>query len=718
MFQFDVALVQAVPAYSYKHDRALSPGQLVVVPLGRKEVLGVVLGPAQTMLEEAKLKEIVRILDHPALSLQDVQLLQWASYYYLADIGLFARIMLRGLKDHLAARKPRMLRPGPMAGQSRSKARHDALHALSAEQLDAPSLARKSQVSAGLIRNMIKDQELVEEDGDPFAGASDAFGVWVDGPDMLPAQEELVEAIDGGCGFRTELIHGVTGSGKTLIYAHLIARMLAQGRQILFLVPEIALAQTLSDRFGMLLAHDDVESPILMWHGGLAMGRRSHVWRRVQSGAPLLLVGVRSASLLPMPNLGLVVVDEEHDHSFKQDEAPHYHARDIAIKRAQQADVAVVLGSATPSMESLVRSQQQRRHHRLTMRAMGHEPVRPEMIDLRHVPVEPGHCLAPPMVAAVGEHLARGEQALLYLNRRGYAPLMSCQSCGHRPSCPDCGVRLVPHRRQHRLLCHWCGHASPIWDKCPQCHEGLPAFYGIGIERLAEEVAGLFPDMRIEIASSDMLQSPAKAAALWGDMHAGKINILLGTQVAAKGHDIPGLTMVGVVDGDPDHDAIDFRARERLYQALDQVGGRAGRHRAQGRVLVQTSCPEDSLFGFLGEGDFLGFAQDEENRRRRNMLPPFTRMAALVLSSSKPRDAEELGFAMARQARALPVDGASWMGPVPAPMNMLRGQSRWRALLRAENRKSLENALASWVLPVKPPAGARVDVDVDPQSFY
>ncbi|HCY48223.1 MAG TPA: primosomal protein N', partial [Alphaproteobacteria bacterium] len=207
---------------------------------------------------------------------------------------------------------------------------------------------------------------------------------------------------------RTELIHGVTGSGKTLIYAHLIARMLAQGRQILFLVPEIALAQTLSDRFGMLLAHDDVESPILMWHGGLAMGRRSHVWRRVQSGAPLLLVGVRSASLLPMPNLGLVVVDEEHDHSFKQDEAPHYHARDIAIKRAQQADVAVVLGSATPSMESLVRSQQQRRHHRLTMRAMGHEPVRPEMIDLRHVPVEPGHCLAPPMVAAVGEHLARG----------------------------------------------------------------------------------------------------------------------------------------------------------------------------------------------------------------------------------------------------------------------------------------------------------------------
>ncbi len=718
MFQFDVALVQAVPAYSYKHADQLQPGQLVLVPLGRREVLGIVLGPARAPRDVSKLKEIIRPLDHPLLSPQDVQLLLWASYYYLADVGLFARIMLRGLRDHLASRLPTLLRPGPMAGQSKSKPRHDVLAALAEGGLDAPGLALKSQVSRGLIRSMIKDQELVEEDGDPFHLGKHDVGVWVDGPELLPAQAELVDVISSHDGFRTELIHGVTGSGKTLIYAHLIARMLAEGRQVLFLVPEIALAQTLSDRFHMLLGHDDVESPIVMWHGGLATGRRSHVWRRVQSGAPLLLVGVRSASLMPMPALGLVVVDEEHDHSFKQDEAPHYNARDIAIKRAQQVGVAVVLGSATPSMESLVRAQQQQRHRRLTMRAIGNEPVRPEMIDLRHVPMEQGHCLSPPMVAAMGEHLARGEQVLLYLNRRGYAPLMSCQSCGHRPSCPECGVRLVPHRRQHRLLCHWCGYAEAIWDKCPQCHDGLPVFYGIGIERLAEEVIGLFPSMRTEIASSDMLQSSAKAAALWGDMHAGKINILLGTQLAAKGHDIPGLTLVGVVDGDPDHDAIDFRARERLYQALDQVGGRAGRHREKGRVLVQTSCPEDSLFGFLGEGDFLGFAQDEANRRKRNMLPPFTRMAGVILSSAKQRDAEELGFAIARQARALPVDGASWMGPVPAPMSMLRGQSRWRGLVRAKGRDELEKALAAWVLPLKVPAGARVDVDVDPQSFY
>ena len=721
----DVAVGQAIDRLSYRAPEACMPGALVQVPLGKKTVDGIVLGPASHTLAEERLKDIVATYPHPLLPYEEILLLDWLSYYYLSDIGLFVRIMLRGHRDFLKAKPPRQIVHGSAACQRHSSQRDRVWSLLSEPFGSVRALAKRADVSEGLIRQMLQDSELVWEEKNPFVSDHKDDALYhLSAPALNFGQKKVLDAIlcnpSWGGQFQQELLHGVTGSGKTLIYAHLTLRMLQRGRQILVMAPEIALAQALVDRFAAMIKSDQQPVAIHLWHGGMSPANRAEVWAAVQSRKPLVLIGVRSACLVPMPNLGLIIVDEEHDQGYKQDDPPRYHARDVSIKKAQLYKIPILIGSATPTIESLYSMSVRGGVYQLNNRVDGLQPIRPELIDMRIAKPLSGGVLSEPLCNAIGVHLERREQVLLFINRRGYAPVMTCGSCGQKPICTACNMRMIPHRQTGRLLCHWCGHHVAIPKFCTGCGQDKWLFFGVGIERLEEEVRSRFPDANIAMASSDILDTAKKSQRLWQDMQNGDIDILLGTQMATKGHDIPNLTLVGVVDGDPDHEATDPRARERLYQVLEQVAGRAGRHKKGGRVLVQTTRPDDSLFTYFEKGNFTGFTQVEEDTRSRLHFPPFSKMAAVIVSSPVETTAKSFAWRVFYQARMHNIEGAEFLGPVMAPIYKIRGAYRWRVLVRAPHRSLLEKALAAWVLPIQKATkkGCRIDIDIDPLTFH
>jgi primosomal protein N' (replication factor Y) len=481
---------------------------------------------------------------------------------------------------------------------------------------------------------------------------------------------------------------------------------------VLVLLPEIALSAQWLKRFEARFGVRPTE-----WHSDLRSTERRRNWRQVATGAAHVVVGARSALFLPFPRLGLIVVDEEHDASFKQEDGVRYQARDMAVLRAQIGGVPAVLASATPSLETRFNVERGRyRAVHLPNRHGAAELPAIRMIDLRREPPPRGRWLSPPLTAAVQETLAAGEQALLFLNRRGYAPLTLCGACGHRLQCPNCSTWLVEHRFAGQLRCHHCGHETRPPSACPACGaEGRFKPCGPGIERLAEEAAALFSAARIATAASDLLVGPRAAEELVRKVLDREIDLLIGTQVLAKGHHFPLLTLVGVVDADLGLAGGDLRAAERTYQLLSQVAGRAGRAEHPGRVLLQTYMPEAPVLQALVTGDVDGFIAAEMAARQDAGMPPYGRLAALIVSGRSP----EMVATLTRElARAAPNDqGLEVWGPAPAPLALLRGRHRQRFLVKAERGVRLQAALRRWLAPVKPRADLRIEIDIDPHSF-
>ncbi|MBV9814012.1 MAG: primosomal protein N', partial [Acetobacteraceae bacterium] len=575
-------------------------------------------------------------------------------------------------------------------------------------------LAQAAEVSPGVLRGLAEAGLIVPTtlpQKPPFAPPDPSHP----GPALSARQETAAAALREAVAaqsFSVTLLDGVTGSGKTEVYMEAVAAALREGRQSLVLLPEIALSSQWLERFERRFG-----VPPAVWHSDLPPRLRRTTWREVAAGNAPVVVGARSALFLPFPDLGLVVIDEEHETAFKQEEGVVYHARDMAVVRARLCRAPAVLVSATPSLETLA-NVEAGRYRRLTLPARHGSAGLPEiaLIDLRSDPPERGRFLAGPLLASVEETLARGEQAMLFLNRRGYAPLTLCRACGHRMQCPNCTAWLVEHRTRRLLQCHHCGHADPIPPSCPQCgaRDSLTAV-GPGVERITEEAAASFPQARLLVMASDTLPGPHAAAAAARAIAARQVDLIVGTQIVAKGWHFPHLTLVGVVDADLGLAGGDLRAAERTVQLLHQVAGRAGRAEAPGRVLLQTFSPEHPVMQALLAADLPTFMAREAAERRPGHWPPYGRLAALIVSA----DTAEAADATARtlSLSAPHGEGIAVLGPAPAPLAVLRGRHRRRLLLKTRRDVAVQPLLRAWLDGVDVRGGARVDVDVDPVSF-
>ncbi|PLX41008.1 MAG: primosomal protein N', partial [Hyphomicrobiales bacterium] len=490
------------------------------------------------------------------------------------------------------------------------------------------------------------------------------------------------------------------------------ADVLAAGRQVLILLPEIALTSRFLDRF-----RDRFGVRPAAWHSHMSAGARERVWHGVRSGAARAVIGARSALFLPFAELGLVVIDEEHEGAYKQDDGVPYHGRDIGVVRGLLGKIPVLLSSATPSVESLVNAESGKYAHvRLNHRHGGAVLPKVGLVDMRRSPPERGRFLSPVLIDALRETFARGEQALLFLNRRGYAPLTLCRACGHRISCPHCDAWLVEHRRAHKLMCHHCGYETRPVRTCPSCGAAdAMVACGPGIERIAEEAAALFPDQSMTVLSSDLSGDLTRVQRVFADIEAGRIDLVIGTQLVAKGHHFPGLTLVGVVDADLGLAMGDLRAAERSYQLVHQVAGRAGRADLPGKVILQTHTPEHPVLQALAADDRDMFYEREIAQRRDLGLPPFGRLAAVIVSGKV--EAELIRFCRKLAAAAPAAAEIRVLGPAPAPLFQIRGRYRMRFLLKAAPGQSPQAYLKAWLGPVKAKAGIRLRIDIDPQNF-
>ena len=530
-------------------------------------------------------------------------------------------------------------------------------------------------------------------------------------PTLSPEQQDaaslLVEAVDDGT-FTPLVLEGLTGSGKTEVYCEAVDRALKAGKQVLVLLPEIALTSQMLKRFEARFGFAPA-----VWHADVPETRRKSIWRSVLRGENKVVLGARSALFLPSPNLGLIVVDEEHEGAYKQEEgAVRYQGRDMAVLKASIERIPIILSSATPSLETLWNVEQNRyRRVRLNQRFQAALP-RLEVIPLKRT----GEAISPRLRQALEATFERGEQSLLFLNRRGYAPVILCQACGHVATCPDCNQGLVFHQKMRGLLCHFCGQSRSPAAPCQKCGKSEPAvFQGMGVEKLAEEVAALFPSARVGVMSSDHMTSPKKLEGLIRDLEARTIDVLVGTQMVAKGHHFPGLTCVGVIDGDGGSQSLDFRAPERTYQMLTQVAGRAGRAQALGDVFIQTHTPESPLLKAFLKQSREAWVGDELAEREHHGWPPYGRLAALILSGPDASKVQAHALALARKA---PVhQDIRVLGPIPAPLFQVRRQYRWRFLIQGPRDIPLQPFLKTWLEGVSPPPQGRLHIDVDPYGF-
>jgi primosomal protein N' (replication factor Y) len=553
--------------------------------------------------------------------------------------------------------------------------------------------------------------EPVEVDCDrPYPRASAGFAQPALTADQRNAAERLVRSVRRGA-FAPYLLDGVTGSGKTEVYFEAIAESVRKGKQTLVLLPEIALTEAFLRRF-----EERFGAAPVVWHSSLKSTERRRAWRAIAAGTAQVVVGARSALFLPYADLGLIVVDEAHEVSFKQDDGVRYNARDVAVMRARFEAIPVVLASATPALESLQMAESGVYEKLVLPSRFGAEMPAIDTVNLTEEKPERGRWLAPRLVEGLRDRLAKGEQSLLFLNRRGYAPLTLCRHCGFRFKCPNCSAWLVEHRLSRRLACHHCGHETAPPDNCPECGEpDCLVACGPGVERIAHEVEELLPEARLAIVTSDTLNSPEKAAHFIAEAEAGAIDVIVGTQLVTKGFHFPELTLVGVVDADLGLEGGDLRAAERTYQQVAQVAGRAGRGAKPGEVLIQTRHPEASVIAALAAGDRDAFYEAETEARRHAGAPPFGRWAAIIVSSEDEAEARE---AANRIGATRPnFDDVMILGPAPAPMALLRGRYRYRLLLNARRSAEVQQVIRDWLGALSFAPGVRIAVDIDPYSF-
>ncbi|WP_294279219.1 primosomal protein N' [uncultured Sphingomonas sp.] len=704
--------------YRVPHGMTVEPGSIVVAPLGPRQLLGVVWEPermpSDAEVGDNRLRPLLGVADAPPLPDALRRLIEWTADYYLAPPAAVVRMALSSTSALEGARTVTEYRVTGHVPDRLTPQRAQALERIGDRQGLIRELATMADVSDAVIRGLAKNGAIegVEVDIDsPFPLPDPDHHRPVLSEDQRAAADILVAGVTSHS-FQPVLLDGVTGSGKTEVYFEAVAQAIAEGRQVLVLLPEIALTEPFLKRF-----HDRFGCEPVAWHSGLRSSQRRRAWRAIASGQGLVTVGARSALFLPYRNLGLIVVDEAHETSFKQEDGVHYHARDVAVMRGKFEPCPVILASATPAIETRQQVALGRYTEvKLPGRFGPAQMPTIEAIDLIQNPPERGRWIAPKLVAAMKEVLEKREQSLLYLNRRGYAPLTLCRTCGHRFQCPNCTAWMVEHRLVRRLACHHCGHVLPTPRACPECDgEDTLVACGPGVERIADEATALFPEAKIAVVTSDTIWSPAKAAEFVGRMEAGDIDIVVGTQLITKGYHFPNLTLVGVIDADLGLDGGDLRAAERTFQQIRQVSGRAGRGAKPGHVFIQTHSPKAQVMQALVTGDAEAFYTAETEARRDADAPPFGRYAAIIVSSEDQGAAQSTANAIARAAPK--VDGMHVFGPAPAPLSMLRGRHRFRLLVHARRALAVQDVIREWLGGLEWSAKVRVAVDVDPYSF-
>ena len=703
--------------YKVPEGMVVEPGAVVECPLGPRTVIGIVWEAERlpgTEVPVEKLRNLRGLLPVPPLSAPLRRLIEWTADYYVASLASVARMALSSggaLKGPATMTEYRLTGGMP---ERMTPQRQAAIDTLEGEQANIRELAGIAGVSEGVLRGLVNQGVLepVEVDCDrPYDSARPDFAEVELSAQQREASGIFSDAVRAAK-FAPFLLDGVTGSGKTETYFEPVAQALRMGRQVLVLLPEIALTENFLHRF-----EERFGAPPVLWHSSLKSTERRRAYRAVSEGSAQVVVGARSALFLPFRQLGLIVVDEAHETSFKQEEGVRYNARDVAVMRGHFEQVPVVLASATPALESLQMAESGvYKKVDLPSRFGGAQLPAIDTIDLTEEKPPQGMWLAQRLVDGIEERLGRGEQSLLFLNRRGYAPLTLCRNCGFRYQCPNCSAWLVEHRFTNRLACHHCGHEAPAPHACTECGEpDCLVACGPGVERIADEVAERLPQARVFVATSDTLNSPGRAAEFIAAVEAREVDVIVGTQLVTKGFHFPELTLVGVVDADLGLEGGDLRAGERTYQQVAQVAGRAGRGSKPGEVLIQTRHPEAPVIAALAAGDRDAFYSAETEMRREAGAPPFGRWAAIIISSEDDAEAREA----ANRIGAFRPEVAECLilGPAPAPMALLRGRYRYRFLINARRSVQLQDVIRRWLGALDHPPGVRVAVDIDPYSF-
>ncbi|MHC6154088.1 primosomal protein N' [Bradyrhizobium elkanii] len=706
--------------YSYRVPRGmeLAPGDVIGVPLGPREVVAVVwaenANPDPRL--HNRLKDVSEKLDVPPLRPELRQLVDWVSNYTLSARGMVLRMTLR-MGDNLGPERTRLgVRLVGEPPRRLTPARRRVIEVLSDRLLHGKSeAAREAGVSSGVIDGLVDEGTLTVEAMPPPAPPPVPDPSYAQ-PDFSREQRSAVDvmrALAASGSFHVALLDGVTGSGKTEVYFEAIAENIRRGKQTLILMPEIALTGQFLDRFAQRFGVRPLE-----WHSELTPRTRARNWAAISEGKAPVVVGARSALFLPYADLGLIIVDEEHDQAYKQDDGAHYHARDMAVVRAHIAKIPIVLASATPSVESEVNARKGRYQRvALPSRFGGQHMPHIEAIDMRRAPPPRGRFISPVLAEQIRHTIERREQALLFLNRRGYAPLTLCRACGHRFACTICDAWLVDHRFRQRLVCHHCGFSMPRPNICPHCaaEESLVAV-GPGVERLQEEAAHIFPEARTMVLSSDLITSIETMRSELNEIAEGRVDIIIGTQLVAKGHNFPRLNLVGVIDADLGLSNGDPRAAERTFQLLNQVVGRAGREQGRGVGFLQTHQPEHPVIKALIANDREAFYASEIEIRERTGYPPFGRLASLIVSAGDRPTAE--GFARKLAAVAPLDERIQVLGPAEAPLAVIKGRYRFRLLVKSLRNVDLSQYLREWLAAgPKTKGNLKLEVDVDPQSF-
>lgn len=709
--------------FDYKIEGEAVLGELVRVPFGREVHVGVVWKTGKSSnLDESKIKPIMERINFPPLSAELRKFIEFVSGYNMAFAGQVLKMVLsvRQVFDD-----PKMTVLYELSGKTlaeaklkNSDARWRVMDFLKFAPFNRQDIAAGAGVGQSVIKAMIDAgvlRPVLIEDKKEFEKPNVAYKKVNLTDEQKEAAVQLVGEI--GNGFNVTLLDGVTGSGKTEVYFEAVARALELGQQVLILVPEIGLTSQWLGRFERRFGVKPAK-----WHSALGNRERIDTWKAVIEGRAKVLVGARSALFLPYQNLGLIVVDESHDQSFKQEDAVNYQGRDMAIVRAKYEQIPIILSTATPDLETVV-NVEEGKYDIVELKSRFAAAVLPEIkiIDLKQDKPVRGSWgvswLAPTLANALKENLERQEQSMLFLNRRGYAPLVICRDCGHRIQCPNCTAWLTEHRRVGNLVCHHCGYVTPIPKECPECHSetGLTAC-GPGVERVAEEVKFRFPTARVKILSSDITTNFAEVSQVIHEMEEGNVDILIGTQILAKGHHFPSLTLVGIVDADLGLMGSDLRASERTFQLLSQVAGRAGRGEKKGTVYLQTLYPENAVLQALVENNREKFLALEKKTRRLLKMPPFGKLAAVIVSGPNQEETEKTALWLGQTAPNN--EFVSTLGPAPAPIFMLRNKFRYRLLLKTAKNIRIQDVLRDWLKRIKIPGRVRVEVDIDPYSFY
>jgi len=734
-------------AYDYAVPDGLSvqQGDYVTVPFSGREIAGVVWGEASADVKPAKLKEMVATHDIAPMPAIHRKFVDWVAQYTMSAKGAVLKMSLSAPAaldppKPIPAYRLKVLSPGERAIKLSPKQQAVVDVMKDGQIRRAAEIAEAAGCTAGVVKTLM-GKDILEPVALYNPAPCKKPDPYRDGPALSESQNaaasRMVEQVEQG-GFHASLLDGVTGAGKTETYFEAVAAALKRDKQVLILLPEIALSNAFlkrfSERFGCAPA---------LWHSNLSPAKRRETWRGVAMGDTKVVVGARSALFLPYPDLGLIIVDEEHDPAFKQEEGVIYHARDMAVVRAHLGGFPIALVSATPSLETMAncwaddKGNARYEYLHLPSRFGGAQLPEIEMIDLREDKPEASHFIAPSLKIAVAETLQKGEQALLFLNRRGYAPLTLCRTCGHRMECPRCSAWLVEHKSPHgsmsALQCHHCGFSQRIPKECPECNDtDSMAACGPGVERIYDEAKMYFPDARIKVLASDTAENNEELRAIIDEIREGEIDLIIGTQIIAKGHHFPNLTLVGVIDADLGLQGGELRASERTYQLLHQVAGRAGRAEKPGKVYLQSFMPDHRIMKALCQfqgGESAGTGRDsflevEALERQAAHMPPYSRLAGIIVSGREEGQVIEAAKLLGRTAPQSNNGGQGaegltirTLGPAPAPFARLRGKYRYRLLVMADKDVNIQKAIETWLAPIKTPSAVRIQIDIDPQSF-